>query len=456
LTDHKLAARSRLELIIMAIGSESSVQALELEQYAKNISSVIANSGTLYGIFDSEIEQEDIANQTQAGSDVRPSWRVGLRVQAGQAVQQTNANGGNMGSGNFSVYNDFNLSPTYLSSVEQHSRLAAAATNSKDRAVLDAIAKERVNGLESTINGIEGLLFGDGSGSLRQIPSTAQISSGSGTGNNTSFISGINALVFTDNMVIQVFPSEGGNSRGTATVSTSDGATGTVFFSTALPAGTTQGDFLVINGASGAVGSSILGTTAWVNSASTGMLAGLNRANFPSRISSPSINKAGGSLVASDSQKFAALMQRVVGTKGDEVVNQVMVITTGIAANIAESTWYNRAITNAVEGGSGVPDVAKKGSVQKFGGRRLIVANAQPEGRIDVLSLKDWKKGNLIQLQPYMYAPGMTVFPVIATDGSGQITTAFQSALETSFAIATGAPRRQLFVENVAETDLNS
>ena len=137
----------------MAIGNESAVQSLELEQYARSISSVIANSGTLYGIFDSEIEKEDISNLTMAGSDTRPAWRVGLRVQAGQAVNQGTGNGDSLGTGNFSVYNDFNLSPTNLSSVEQHTRLSAAATNSKDRAVLDAIAKERANGLESTISG---------------------------------------------------------------------------------------------------------------------------------------------------------------------------------------------------------------------------------------------------------------------------------------------------------------
>jgi hypothetical protein len=149
------------------------------------------------------------------------------------------------------------------------------------------------------------------------------------------------------------------------------------------------------------------------------------------------------------------LMQRVTGTKREEVANQVMLITTGIAANLAESTWYNRQITNGLEGGSGVPDVAKKGSVQKFGGRRIVVANAQPVGRIDVLSLKTFKKGNLIPLQPYMYMPGTTVFPVISsTDGT--VTTAFQSALETSYAVACDAPRLNLFVENVAETDLNA
>lgn len=439
----------------MAIGNESAVQSLELEQFARNIKSVIASSGTLFGIFDTEIEQEDIANQTQAGSDVRPAWRVGMRLQAGQAVQQTNPNGGSLGTGNFSVYADANLGPTYFSSVEQHSRLAAAATNSKDKAILDAVAKERANGLESTINGLEATMFGDGSGALVQIPANATISSGSGTGNSTSFISGIQALNLTDNQVILDFPAEGGTSRGSATVSTVDGATGTIWFSTALPAGIAPGDFLVMNGSSGQVGSSVLGTTAWVNAAQTGMIAGLNRANFPSRISSPSISKAGGSLVASDSQKFTALMQRVTGTKGEEVANQVMLITTGIAANLAESTWYNRQITNGLEGGSGVPDVAKKGSVQKFGGRRIVVANAQPVGRIDVLSLKTFKKGNLIPLQPYMYMPGTTVFPVISsTDGT--VTTAFQSALETSYAVACDAPRLNLFVENVAETDLNA
>jgi hypothetical protein len=438
----------------MSIGSEASIQSLEVENFAKAIPSVIAKSGTLYAEFE-KLNKQDISHVTQAGSDTRPSWRVPFRAQAGQAINQGTGDGDSLGTGNFSVYADFNLSPIYFSSVEQHSRLSAAATRSKDRAVLDVVAKERAEGLESTINGLEATLYGDGSGALTQIPSTATISSGSGTGNTTSFISGVLALVATDNQILQFFPAEGGTSRGSATVSTTAGDTGTIFFSTDLPEGTAVGDFIVVNGASGAVGSSILGTTAWVNSASTGVLAGVNRAQFPSRISSPSINKNGGALVSSDSQVFTALMKRVVGTKGDDVENQVMIITTGIEASIAETTWYNRQITNALEGGSGVPDTAKQGSVKKFGGRRIITANAQPVGRIDLLSMKDFSKGELIPLQPYMYGAGMTTFPVISST-NGTVTTAFQSALETDFAIACSAPRRQLFVESVAETDLNA
>ena len=437
----------------MSAGTEASIQSLEVEAFARNIPSVIAASGTLFAEFD-KIAKTDISHQTQAGSDVRGSFRVPLRAQAGQAINQGSGDGDSLGTGNFSQYVDLVLSPVYLSSVEQHSRLSAAATRSKDRAILDVVAKERANGLESTINGLEALLYSDGSGSITQLGSGVTISSNSGTGNATSFIQGVNALVATDNQKLSFFNSEGGASLGSATVSTTDGATSTIWFSTPLPAGVAAGTFIVVNGASGAPGSSILGTTNWVNSAQTGVVGGVNRSAFPSRISSPSINKNGGSLVGNDSQVINALMKRVVGTKGTMVENQVMIITTGIEASISESTWYNRQLTNALEGGSGVPDTAKKGSVTKFGGRRIITANAQPQGRIDVLNLPDWSKGELVPLQPYFYGDGMTVFPVISsTDGT--VTTAFQSALECDFQIATGAPRRQLFLENVAEFELN-
>ena len=54
---------------------------------------------------------------------------------------------------------------------------------------------------------------------------------------------------------MQVFPSVGGATRGAFQISFVDGVLNTVFSAQALPAGTTTGDLLIVNGASGYFGS---------------------------------------------------------------------------------------------------------------------------------------------------------------------------------------------------------
>lgn len=60
----------------MSIGSEASIQSLEVENFAKAIPSVIAKSGTLYAEFE-KLNKQDISHVTQAGSDTRPAWQIG-------------------------------------------------------------------------------------------------------------------------------------------------------------------------------------------------------------------------------------------------------------------------------------------------------------------------------------------------------------------------------------------
>lgn len=434
----------------MAIGTEAAVESVEIEAFATEIPSLIPMSSTLYSLAKERFESVPVSYQTMGGATTRPSFRVPFRVQGGAYIAQGTADGTSLGRGNMSVWKDFVLSPVWHFAVNEMSHLSQLSTNGKKRGLISLKAEELKNSLDSAMAGIEGLMYGDSSGAITQIPSTATISSGSGTGNNTSYITGIRAMAFTDNQLIQVFPSEGGATRGTATVSVNDPASSTLFFSTVLPStggATAVGDFLMIAGSSGAYGQGVYGTTSWINSATTGTQAGIDRTLYPNRITSPSINLNGGSITASLSARIEALLGRAMGADNKTKDSGIYLFGEDQSVAYAQTNYYTKQMVIAGIGDNGnkVPDVSKKYFAGTFGGREVHTSYVQPLGRIDLMLTKEWYLGELCPLQLYDYAGGNTVMPVPDPAGNGWLTST-QFAYEIGFNIACCAPKHQLYV----------
>ncbi|MFP5230778.1 MAG: hypothetical protein ACLGXA_24440, partial [Acidobacteriota bacterium] len=437
----------------MAIGTEAAVQSIELEAFAAKIPALIPQSKTLYALAQDRFQKVPTSNITLGGATSRPSMRVPFRVQGGAAIAQGTGNGDAMGRGNMSVWQDFVASPVYSYSVTEITELARLATNGKKRGLIALKAEELKNSLDSTLAGLEALLYGDGSGAVTQIPSGATVSSSSGSGNQTSYITGLRAMLVTDNQVLQFFPSEGGSSRGSATVSINDPVTGTVWFSTALPAGVQAGDYIVVAGSSGAVGSGILGTTSWINSATSGTQAGINRATYPSRISSPSINLNGASITASLSQRIEALLGRAMGGDNKTKDSGIYLFPEDQAYAVGTTNYYSRQISHLKDDGPGntVPDASKKFFQRKYGDRDVHVSYAQPSGRVDMMLTEEWSIGELCPVQLYDYTgEGDYSFPVPDPDGNGWLTSR-QFAYQVGLQVFCSAPRHQLYVYDASQ-----
>jgi hypothetical protein len=437
----------------MAIGNEAAVTAVEVEAFATKIPSLIPMSKSLYALAKDRFTNIPVSYTTTGGATTRPSFRVPYRVQGGAAIAQGTGNGDSLGSGNASVWNDFVLSPIWHYAVNQITTLAALATNGKKRGLISLKAEELKNSLDSAMAGIEGIMYGDSSGAITQIPTTGTVSSSSGTGNQTSYITGVRAMAFTDNQVVQFFAAEGGSPRsGTATISINDPVTSTLWFSTALPSGTAVGDYIMIAGSSGAVGQGVYGTTAWNNSATSGTIAGINRATYPSRISTPNINLNGGSVTASLSQRIEALVGRAMGESNVSKDSGMYLMPEDQRVAIAETTYYNKQINlqNGEQGkGGNVPDVSKKYFDGTFGGREVHLSYVQPVGRIDMLVTDQWSIGELIPLQLYDYGNGNTTMPTPGTNNDWL--TSNQFAYVTSFNMANSAPRYGCYVTNCSQ-----
>lgn len=441
----------------MAIGVEAAVEGVELEAFSTEIPNLIPMSKSFYSLAQERFSKIPVSFQTSAGSVTRPSFRVPFRAQGGAYISQGTGNGTALGRGNMSIWDDFALSPIWHYAVNEMSHLAQLATNGKKRGLISLKAEELKNSLDSAMAGLEGIMYGDSSGAITQIPTSGSVSSGSGSGATTSFITGVRAMAFTDNQVVEIYPSEGGASRGTATISYNDPVTSTLYFSTVLPStggATAVGDYIMINGSSGVIGQGVYGTTAWNNSAATGTIAGINRATYPSRISTPSINLNGASITAALSQRIEALLGRAMGGDNDTKDSGIYLMGEDQAYAIAQTNYYNKQINiqqSSNAGNSGrVPDVSKKYFQGEYGGRQVHLSYVQPLGRVDMLLTKDWYIGELVPLQLYDFGGGNTVMPVPDPSGNGWLTSN-QFAYEASFNLACSAPRHQLYVTGASQ-----
>ena len=447
----------------MAAGVESAVESVEIEAFSTEIPSLIPMSKTLYSLAQDRFTKVPVSFQTYANGASRPSFRVPFRVQGGAAIQQGTGDGSALGMGNMSVWQDFSLSPVWNFSVNQMSHLSQLAVNGKKRGLISLKAEELKNSLDSTMAGLEGLMYGDGSGLITQIATTATV-------NTTApgSIVGVRAMAFTDNQIVAFFASEGAATRGYATVLVNDPVTSTLYFVGGLVSGSNTlgsnlsstvvaGDYMMVYGANGSAtaGNGIIGTTGWINSATSGTIAGINRATYPSRISSPSINLNGGSVVASLSQRIEALLGRAMGGDNKTKDSGIYIFGEDQSLAVAQTNYYNKQITiqqSSNEGNTGkVPDVSKKYFQGTFGGRDVHLSYVQPVGRIDMLLTSEWYIGELCPLQLYDFGGGNTVMPVPAGTASGGWLTATQFVYEASFNLACSAPRHQLFVYGASQ-----
>jgi len=438
----------------MAQLNELAAEAIELDAFSTNIGDLVPEFDNLYSLALKQFNKVPASNITAGGGTTRPSARVQLRIQGGASIKQGTGDGDAIGLGNGSQYQAFALSPVVVIAPNQYTWLAKRATQGKERGTFQVTAKELKYSLASTTTGIEGLMNSDGSGTIDQIPTTATITTG-GSGNQTSVIAGMNNVAgFVDQQVVQVFPSIGGTTRGTATISFVDPVTNTLYFSTALPStggATAVGDFIVVQGSSGAAGNSILGLRLWNNNANTGTLAGLNRATYPSRLQTPTINLAGKPITQSIGLRAATLLARAQGEDAEAVKSAIWY--TGYDQGMAVSNLYfNVQIANEADvKGDRALDMGKKFFTPTFCNRELKVSITALPGRLDLFCPDTWYMFETAPLELHDFGGGATVMPVPDIAGSGSYLTSYIMAYITAFNIANSNVRAACYVQSAAQ-----
>ena len=441
----------------MATLNEAAVESIELEQVGKEIAMTWPTFRGLYNLFEKSAKKVNIANVTQAAGQTRSAWRETLITQGASGISVGTGDGSALGSGTGSQTAAFAMAPIWAFNVTQYTRLAEMATNGAERGVESFTKTEIKRSIKQFYNGIEGLFNGDGSGAFDQIPANAVITTG-GSGAQTSIIQGVLcAAAFVDQQVVQFFAAEGGSARsGTATISFVDVVGQTLYFSTALPSGTTQGDYIMVAGASGVVGSSVLGIPYWNTNGNSGTKGGLSLSTYPSRLSTPVINLSGAQITPSVAQRAFVLLTRALGDDAEDLEKGVWYGKPEQVATIA-TQWYSTLITQNREGESeSVFDRARAGVAKTFGERPFEYSNTAKPGRADLLFPENWSLGELCPVGLYDFGGGNTVMPVPDISGGAGATylTAKMFVYEWGGQVCNRNPRHGLFVTNAGTINI--
>ena len=264
------------------------------------------------------------------------------------------------------------------------------------------------------------------------------------------------AVAFTDQQSVQ-FYSVGGVLRagGPATISYADGPSNTLYFSTNLAniVGLALTDFVVVNGATYGAGNSLLGIKAWDVNSNTGTIAGLNRASYPGRLSTPTINLNGAAITPGIAQRAEVLLGRALGPDADSIKSGIW-YGPPEQAFAQSNLMYNVQIVNAQEiKGDKTIDMSKKYFSDTFGGRKYHKSWTAINNRMDLLVLDNWYIGELSPLELYDFGGGNVVAPVPdinGQSGTSSYLTSHMFAYNTCFNLANAAPRAGLYLQNAA------
>jgi len=396
--------------------AEAAVEAVELESFAKGIPDLVYQGHTVYNFFKKGSKTYPTSFQTQAGGTARPSFRVPMRVQSGAAIFQATGNGDSLGRGTGSQWIGGDLSPVGLFAGCEITYLARIATQGPKRSLISLRAEELKNSFNSFMQGVDAQFLSDGSGSIVQIPTGATVNNNTLGGSNPSSIVNLGgqANQFQEQQVIQIFPTEGGVARispATATVSYVDGANDTVYFSTALPTSTAVGDFVMIQGSSGALNSGVLGIYAFQVASNTGTILNLSRSTYPGQLSTPNINKNSQAITTTDPYKAEILIGRGLGADNEAVVEFEWIC--GPDQELAVTQLYTNVLQqNYVPPGDTALDMTKKHMAPNYGGRKLNVSYTAKQGRLDAVCPETWGIIETVEPSMYDFGDGVTTMPI--------------------------------------------
>jgi hypothetical protein len=440
--------------------AEAAVEAVELENFAKGIPDLVYRGHTVYNLIKKKSKTFPTSVTTQAGGVSRPSFRIPVRMQSGAAIFQATGNGDALGRGTGSLWVAGDLSPIGLFAGCEITYLARIATQGPKRSLISLRAEELKNSFNSFMQGVDGQFLSDGSGAILQIPSSATVNNNTGSGAQTSSIVGLGgqANQFQEQQVIQIFPTEGGVARttpATATVSYVDGAADTVYFSTALPTSTTTGDFVMIQGSTGAANSGLAGIYTYQVNGNTGTVLNLSRSSYPGQLSTPNINKNSQAINMTDAYKAEILIGRGLGADNEAVADFEWIC--GPDQELAVTQLYTNVLTqNYVPPGDKALDMVKKHMSPTYGSRPLNVSYTAKQGRLDGICPETWGIIETVEPSLYDFGDGVTTMPIPDFTGQGSYLTSSIFFYNCFLNLYNSNMKAAIYISNAAVPSLTS
>ena len=319
------------------------------------------------------------------------------------------------------TYDVLQIQPVAFIQAVALSSFAETFTDAKGKAVRDYAKEQMHSSLAQFKTGLESMTQGAGAGVLDVVISATD--AGSGAKKSAVLIS--NANNFADGQIVDVWSAVGGTFEGSFQVSTADALTKTLFSASdvATLTGGATGDLtahpgwlLLAHGATGVAGDSYLGIQYYQNNSNTGTLAGINRATYPGRLSTPTINLGGNPITPAVGRRAKQYIRTVLGD-ANPAAKSLMWYCGLDQQSAIENLALQVAIVNQQDTSKKTPtDMVTKDSADMFVGEKVMTSVHATPGRLDLLALKNW--GRTTAKAPQLFETGgQTVFPQYGTSG---------------------------------------
>lgn len=384
-------------LMAFAQGNNAQAVASQLEAYVRKITDAMQRDSKLFDKIDKR--------PTETMSSRVLWWALDLIP--GTLTRQVDPDGGPAGRGAAITQARAQVQAAFFLACTEMTDLAMSATDSSKKAVGDYKKKNLEKQISQFRNLCESLLNSDlnAAGILDTVTSIT----GNAIGVN-------NANKFQGNKVYQVLPGVGQASRGPITTLQTDPNSKLLYATGALPPGMVVGDVLAIDGSPGIVNSS-LGSLASNNlDANTGSWNNLARGSFPGQLKTPHLAMNNFAMNPSAYSLGKVFLARVL--PDDEGEQLELLPHMGFDQQQALQNYVFLAnptiVWNQTKGDRNI-DMMRKPARQLDGDEPLFSKLATP-GRIDLLPIKKWFRGELQPVGP-LTRNGQTEFQTYGDDG---------------------------------------
>ena len=394
----------------MPVLNSAAELATELERVKGKVPELFALEDGFFNLVNERTKRDKVSTRPE---------RVPFRVAAGAKGRVVNLDGGDMGRGGGPQYAYGSLAPVQFDWIIEWTKQAQIATDSSEKAVVNA-AKDIVKyHLECANHDLNALMeYGDGVNTIGICTPNPNIT-------GSPFYDAGNLIIYVDNAArfrqgadYDVY--NGGPGTGltaTVTIKGIDYVNKALYLTAAPGTAPTSGAYLIFNNSTGVAGSGINGIVALQSYSTTGTYMNVAKATYPGNFVTPSVNAGGATLTPAVARLLLNSMRIAAGA--DTTNTGQYVFHTGLDQRAAwENTGINVTnIMQTADSATGRDQLAKM-QVSTIGGIRIMDTRTAIPGRIDLLNLSTWWVAEVQELDFYS-AGGNEVFPVYG--GSGGI-----------------------------------
>lgn len=380
----------------MSIGNNASAFGAQMEYVRKELPRL-------------SLEASVLLNRIKVRTDVQPvstrPARIPLQPLTQGGMKVNSFNGADMGLGSAPVETFGSLTCVPLLQASQWTFEADWANDQDTKSIQNFVTLTMKQAPKCFAGFRDALLANsDGSNTLGSVVSTT-----------TNGLVVQNANAFQDQQNVDLWDTLGGTFLGTVTIQSTDIGNNTIWLTGAVPGGVGAGTLILAEGSSGQANSGINGPFYYYSASNVGNFMGIPRSSFPGKLTTPTVDRAGGAMTpASVRAVFANIQLRL----GAEAADADLVAHGNVDAQMAwenVNLAVNTAIMNQQTGDKSL-DMLKRNGPSAIAGREFLVNPRARPGTIHFLPLAKWWRIETRKAD-YISVAGQTSFPAYGLSG---------------------------------------